>query len=77
MCLKCLPYCITFYAYWIFGGFFFNNCMLGLGQCGNQFSLVTITKFFHNRIYLDCKVEYIIIRHSKAEKGKLVLGKES
>lgn len=63
VCLKCLPYCITFYAYWVFGGyFFFNNCMLGLDQCGNQFSLVPIRKFFHNRIYLDCKVEYIIIK---------------
>lgn len=45
-----------------FEEFFFNNYMLGLGQCGNQFSLVTIRKFFHNRIYSDCKGEYNIIK---------------
>lgn len=41
---------------------FFNNYMLGLGQCGNQFSLVTMRKFFHNRIYSDCKGEYNTIK---------------
>lgn len=45
-----------------FLNFFSNNCMLGLGQCGNQFSLVPIRKFFHNKIYLDCKGEYNIIK---------------
>lgn len=52
-----------------FEDFFFNNCMLGLGQCGNQFFLVAVRKFFHNRIYSDCKGEYNIIKGSMAEKG--------
>lgn len=41
---------------------FFNSYMLGSGQCGNQFFLVPIKKFFHNRIYLDCKGDYNIIK---------------
>lgn len=45
-----------------FEDFFFNNYMLGLGQCGNQFFLVAVRKFFHNRIYSDCKGEYNIIK---------------